>query len=155
VVASAAKACPLRAVGIPVDPPCAAKELAEIIQATHRELVEIESKTSFCMLTYCYTLLHFNNSFQFSVQMCSEATGKRLESLSIPSRRVQIVAACLSALAAEQLWLILRVQPLVGPDLGALLAEHCPNLSTLCINSEKVLRLCHAKRCVVIGACFY
>lgn len=77
VVASAAKACPLRAVGIPVDPPCAAKELAEIIQAT----------------------------------------GKRLESLSIPS----------------------RVQPLVGPDLGALLAEHCPNLSTLCINSEKVL----------------
>ena len=34
VVARAAKACPLRAVGIPVDPPCTSEELAEIIQAS-------------------------------------------------------------------------------------------------------------------------
>ena len=146
MVASAAKACPLRAVGIPVDPPCAAIELAEIIQATHRNRELIEK----CQ-----------NIFQFSVQMCSEATGKRLESLSIPSRQVQLVSEgfylCMLISFSSRAASVdsTRVQPLVGPDLGALLAEHCPNLSTLCINSEKVLRLCHAKRYIVIGAYFY
>lgn len=37
VVVMAAKACPLRAVAIPVDPPCTAQELAEIIQAKPSE----------------------------------------------------------------------------------------------------------------------
>ena len=34
VVAGAAKRCPLKVVGIPVDPPCSAEELVEIIQVT-------------------------------------------------------------------------------------------------------------------------
>ena len=82
VLASAAKTCPLRSVGIPVDPPCTAQELTDIIQAT----------------------------------------GGRLESLSIPS----------------------RVQPLHGRDLGQLLAHSCPNLSCLHANSEGLLPLTRA-----------
>ena len=53
-----------------------------------------------------------------------QATGGRLESLSIPS----------------------RVQPLDGCRLGQLLAHSCPNLSSLHAHSEGLLRLSGAPR---------
>ncbi|CAJ1346832.1 unnamed protein product, partial [Effrenium voratum] len=77
VVARAARLCPLRSVGIPVQPPCTAEELCDIVKAT----------------------------------------GERLQHLCLPT----------------------RVEPLESPDLGELLAQHCPNLLYLCAQSESIL----------------